>query len=37
MMDELEKISEAIKERNKTRHFPYDVLDPEIIPNSICI
>ncbi|XP_064618821.1 allene oxide synthase-lipoxygenase protein-like isoform X2 [Lineus longissimus] len=37
MVDELAKISVTNKEKNKTRDFIYDVLDPEIIPNSISI
>ncbi|ESP02740.1 hypothetical protein LOTGIDRAFT_137999 [Lottia gigantea] len=34
---ELKKISQTIKDRNKTREFKYDYLDPESIPNSIGI
>lgn len=35
--EELERISEQVKIRNRTRVFPFPWLDPAIIPNSISI
>jgi len=35
--EELAQISRQIKQRNKSKGYPYDWLDPEFIPNAISI